>query len=216
MIRTKEGKDLAVGKGKPYASVKEEPDRFVLVSPNSKLDLIPLSEVSLVSIRAHQCRGHVFRHRGNDRPRRPGSDGDPLGDCLGLEGILPVHLFLRRAAIRFRRRAVRGRNLWGLQRTEWCTLEHLNAVNGLYRIKITNEVDETQNTDELKLLVVDHPPAIRPIPDEQGGIHTVVNPVAPLSARDGKGRDILPLVQSEDGTFWQTRIEEKDPTILPT
>jgi hypothetical protein len=99
----------------------------------------------------------------------------------------------------------------GLQRTEWCGLEHLRAVDGLYKIRLTNEVDETQHTDELKLVVVDHPVGVGLAADEQGGLHTIAAPLRPTAARDAQGRDLLPLVQTRDWISWQSRLDDKDP-----
>jgi len=100
----------------------------------------------------------------------------------------------------------------GLKRTEWCGLEHLKDVNGIYRIRVTNEVDETQQTDELKLVVVDHAQGVKAVPDESGNLHTITQPIIPVSAREKKGRDILPLVQENDWIFWQSWLEEKSPS----
>ncbi len=99
----------------------------------------------------------------------------------------------------------------GLKRTEWCRLEYLKEVNGRYRILLKNEVDETQYTDELKLVVIDHPRGTKIVPDEAGKMHTVAHPLVPVRAYDGKGRNILPLVTQNDWLFWQTRTQEKDP-----
>lgn len=99
----------------------------------------------------------------------------------------------------------------GLKRTEWCGLSHLKEIDGLYRIRITNEVDETQYTDEVKLLVVDHPKGTKAVPDVFGRIHTISQPVSPILASDGRGKNILPYVAENDWIYWQTRIEEKDP-----
>jgi len=99
----------------------------------------------------------------------------------------------------------------GLQRTEWCTLENLKQVEGQYKLKITSEVGETQYTDEIKLLVIDHPQGTIAIPDERGEIHTVFDPYEPALAYEANGRDILSYVTKNDWIYWQTRIEEKDP-----
>lgn len=99
----------------------------------------------------------------------------------------------------------------GLKRTEWCRLEHLKEVRGEYRILLTNEVDETQHTDELKLWVVDHQASLHVVADETGRMRTVAAPVLPVRAFDGKGRDLLPLVSLNDQRFWVTPALEKDP-----
>jgi hypothetical protein len=98
----------------------------------------------------------------------------------------------------------------GLKRTEWCNLEHLREVDGRYRLRLTNEVDETQHTDKLKLLVVDHPAGTQVVPDERGALHTVASPEPPLSARDRLGRDLLPLVTTGDAYVWESQLEGGD------
>lgn len=99
----------------------------------------------------------------------------------------------------------------GLQRTEWCVLENLVRVRGQYKLLITNEVDETQYTDELILIVVDHPAGTKAIPDSSGKIHTVIDPLEPLMAYEAGGRNIMNYVSENDWIYWQTRIDEKDP-----
>jgi len=97
----------------------------------------------------------------------------------------------------------------GLKRSEWCGLEHVKEINGQYKILATNELDETQHTDELKLVVIDHPQGIRVAPDDAGRIHTIANPQTPLQAHDSAGRDLLPSLSSKDMTFWQSNYGDK-------
>ena len=52
---------------------------------------------------------------------------------------------------------------------------------------IANEGDETEYTDELKLLVVDHPAGVGAVADEQGRVHTLTHPCPPVKAADGRG-----------------------------
>jgi len=99
----------------------------------------------------------------------------------------------------------------GLKRTELCGLEHIEEVDGKYRLLITNELEETQYTDELNLLVVDHPPGVKAVPNTLGGIHTISYPFPPHIAYDNRGKGLLPYVDKKDGVFWQSRIEEKNP-----
>lgn len=96
------------------------------------------------------------------------------------------------------------------KRTEWCALEHLRPEKGLYKIKLTNEVDETQYTDELKLLVADHLPGVRVVPDENGRLHTFVDPVIPSRASEAGGRDIRSYVAENDWISWQSRDTGRD------
>ncbi len=104
-----------------------------------------------------------------------------------------------------------GATCEGRKRTEWCGLEHIKEVNGQYRIKVTNEVDETQYTDELKLVVVDYPKEVNVVPDESGEMHTVSNPILPLHASDKNGRNIMPYISENDWIFWQSETEGRDP-----
>jgi len=99
----------------------------------------------------------------------------------------------------------------GMKRTEWCGLEHLKNINGQYKIMVANEVNETQYTDELKLVVVDHSQGVTVVPDISGRLHTLSQPVTPLLAYDGNGRDLMPYVSRNDWIFWQTRMENKNP-----
>lgn len=101
----------------------------------------------------------------------------------------------------------------GLKRTEWGRLNHLKEVGGEYRLKVTNEVDETQYTDELKLVVVDHPRGVSVVADEAGALHSVAVPVLPARAVDTRGRDILSYVKDGDWVYWQSADRDIDPEL---
>jgi hypothetical protein len=99
----------------------------------------------------------------------------------------------------------------GLERTEWCRLDHLKDVNSSYKMKIINQVAETQYTDEIKLIVIDHPERVRIVPDVTGGIHTFVQTSSPYRAYDSEGKDLLSKVSKNDWIFWQSSTEGKNP-----
>jgi len=98
-----------------------------------------------------------------------------------------------------------------LQRSEWCSLETLKAVNGRYRLLIANELDEAQYTDELKLVLVDHPKGLTVVPEIMGRMHTISNPMPPIQAYDQKRRDIVPLIAQKDEQFWESGLEGRNP-----
>ena len=99
----------------------------------------------------------------------------------------------------------------GLERSEWLALDYLRPVDGQYKIVVANELEETQFTDELKLLVVDHRAEDRVVPGIQGKLHTISDPITPIRARDQRGKDIRPLISQKDSTFWVGPLEGKDP-----
>ncbi len=90
----------------------------------------------------------------------------------------------------------------GLDRTDYDNLEHLQPVGGLYRLRLVNERPETQYTDVLKLIVVDHPPGTQVIPDRAGKVHVVANLRAPQAARGVHGGDALAAVRQSDDIYW--------------
>ncbi len=91
----------------------------------------------------------------------------------------------------------------GLDRTDYDNLEHARALNGRYRLRLVNERPETHYTDELKLLVVDHPPGTQVIPGRTGKVHVIASPRPPLVARGVRGEDALADVRGADGNVWR-------------
>jgi hypothetical protein len=102
----------------------------------------------------------------------------------------------------------------GLKRADWGRLEHLTEAGGEYRLKVTNEVDETQYTDELKLVVVDHPRGVSVVPDERGVLHGASAPVPPSRAVDTHGRDLMRYVAGDDWVAWRSAEEDLDPASM--
>jgi hypothetical protein len=96
-----------------------------------------------------------------------------------------------------------GATTRGLERDDYAELEHLRPVNGEYRLMVTNEVNETQYTNAMELLVVDHPAGVRVVPDEHGGLHALAALVPPRAVRDRDGRDLLPWLARTDRLIWE-------------
>ena len=91
----------------------------------------------------------------------------------------------------------------GLEKDDYSELGQLREQDGRYKLRITNEVDETQMTNLTELWVVDHPAGARVVPDIQGKLHTVSAPQAMLSAHDAEGHDLLPWLRTTDRLIWE-------------
>jgi hypothetical protein len=92
----------------------------------------------------------------------------------------------------------------GLERDDYGALEHLRPDSaGLYRLLVTNEVNETQYTNAMQLFVVDHRPGARIEMDEFGRFHDVTSTVVPASARDQDGRDLTGWLRATDNLIWE-------------
>ena len=91
----------------------------------------------------------------------------------------------------------------GLEKDDYSELGQLREEDGRYKLRITNEVDETQMTNLTELWVVDHSAGTRVVPDILGKLHTVSAPQELLSAQDAEGRDLLPWLRSTDRLIWE-------------
>jgi hypothetical protein len=97
-----------------------------------------------------------------------------------------------------------------MERTEWAELDHLSEVDGRYRLLVANELEESDFLDEISLVIVDHPADVRVVPDVSGGLHSIVRPLAAFRASDQNGRDLRPLIASEDDRFWESEKDGRD------
>jgi hypothetical protein len=91
----------------------------------------------------------------------------------------------------------------GLERDDYSELEHLREQNGLYRLRITNEVDETQYTNLMELWLVDHARGSRVVSDEDGKLRSYTGIQQLNAARDRAGNDLLLWLQATDRKIWE-------------
>jgi hypothetical protein len=97
-----------------------------------------------------------------------------------------------------------GAILPGLARTDTDNLEFARTVQGRLRLKLANELAETDYVDAISVLAVDHAPGLRVAPDHSGRLHSYATLIGPASARDYRGRDALPRVVAADGWNWES------------
>jgi len=100
-----------------------------------------------------------------------------------------------------------------LQRTDLDNLDFATPEDGVLRLRVANELAETDHLDALAVLAVDHEPGVTVAPDPQGGIHTLGTLVAPVRATDDRGADALPRVRDADGRSWESAMSGRDPRV---
>jgi hypothetical protein len=98
----------------------------------------------------------------------------------------------------------------GFTITEWTAVDFAPGAGGRETFPFGNELTVPKSTDELKVVVVDHPDGSTVVPDFDGTMHTLSAPVRPRKAYDQHRRDILPLVEKNDGLFWTSPEDERD------
>jgi len=100
----------------------------------------------------------------------------------------------------------------GLAKTEFSKMKHLKEVQGKYKFMISNEVEETQYIDMMKLVTVDHSPGTEVIADYSGNLIQVGNITPPLTVKDENGKDLSKFFAKRDLINWMSYIP-KDGTI---
>lgn len=97
------------------------------------------------------------------------------------------------------------------ERPDWDNLDFLRETDdGLYRLKMTNVFDETQEVDFVKLLVIDHPRGSRVYPSFQGKLYALTNPQAPRKAHTFSGLDVRDDLRRTDEAYWLSNPLNRD------
>lgn len=98
-----------------------------------------------------------------------------------------------------------------LARVDVDNLDHLwEGPDGALRLRVANELAETDHLDALTILAVDHPPGTSVSPDPAGGLHLLGSLASPSAARDFDGLDALERVQFRDGWAWESPLRVRD------
>ena len=97
------------------------------------------------------------------------------------------------------------------QLTDHDLLEHLEPQDGKLRMRLLDELPETEYTDALTLRVVDHPNGTRVVPTAAGKLLTFRAPAPPLVATDLRGKDALDAVSARDDREWTSDLSNRNP-----
>jgi hypothetical protein len=85
-----------------------------------------------------------------------------------------------------------------LERDDYLPLPKQKPGQSEYKIKMTNEVREIQNTNLIELMVFDHPADTKVLVDKYGNYQTTGNLLAPVEAKNLGGRNVLGIIKDED------------------
>lgn len=99
------------------------------------------------------------------------------------------------------------------KRTDLGRLDNLREIDGICRLKIVDELQETDYMDEVKLLVVDHPKGSEVISSLSCQLYTLSDLQAPVSAFDWRGNDVIDLIREKDDRFWVSNPFGRNPDI---
>lgn len=73
---------------------------------------------------------------------------------------------------------------------------------GTLTLKIANEVKEVQHTNLLELIVATHPTGVEVLADKYGKLHTLAEPVAPITAINLEGREVTEWLTRKEGRVY--------------
>lgn len=78
------------------------------------------------------------------------------------------------------------------------------GTDGIIRLELRNEALETHFLNHVELLAVEHPAGASVLPDQRGKLLLLRDATTPRAARDRAGRDVLGVLATEDGRYYET------------
>lgn len=97
-----------------------------------------------------------------------------------------------------------------LARTDLDNLDLAVSDHDTLRLRMTNELNETDFVDAIAVLAVDHEPSVTVAPSGDGTLHTLGDLTMASSAIDLRGNDALDRIRARDGWSWESRPSRRD------
>lgn len=94
----------------------------------------------------------------------------------------------------------------GMTRTDYSRMEFLNQSDGMFKLLIKNQPDETEMLDELKLVCVPHEENTFVTPNPEGEFFNYKTLIRPESVTDENGNDVSVFFNEKDNIRWQTQM----------
>jgi hypothetical protein len=201
-ITTKDGKFYS-----PIFTYREMPDKIALKAYKIEHVSVPLSDLEMVWLKERNPAASV---------------STTLGLLLIVVGAGLLYNLTKGAScpilysldnLHFEREGeiYSGAVFKEIERTDYLKLHHLAENKGAYALKISNEAEETQYTDEVKLLVVEHPKGSSVFVGSDGVVHTIQDPLRAVSAKDLKGTDFTAALEAPDNRMWSSNPYQRNP-----
>jgi hypothetical protein len=149
---------------------------------------------------------------GDDPPSSGGGDGggDDGGCCSGGYYSCPLVYSWDGSGWRLDSGTFGGAIARALARTDVDNLQYAIAVDDTLRLRLANELRETDYVDELTVLAVDHPRGLHVAPTSSGAIRTIGALQMPTAAVDSRGHDALARLQRNDDWSWESALVQRD------
>lgn len=90
-----------------------------------------------------------------------------------------------------------------LERFDYKQMPDYQTGSSNYTLSVVNELNEKQYTNMLELMVAVHKENVEVIADEQGHLHSIQNPQAPVQALDNGGNNILSSLSVRDKSSYK-------------
>jgi hypothetical protein len=100
-----------------------------------------------------------------------------------------------------------------LTKTDVDNLDFATPQEGILRLKLSDELAETDYVDGLTVLAVDHDSGMTVAPDGAGKLFSVGPLTLPEGARDFHGEDVLAPVSAADGWNWESSPVVRDTAV---
>jgi hypothetical protein len=165
-----------------------------------------LGVTALAVIAAADCCGPDFKPAPSDGGGGGSGSGPPIVSCPLVYSWDGAHWRLDSGTFG-------GAIAPALARTDLDNLDYATSQGGLLRLRMANELDETDYVDALSILAVDHDPDLTIAPGGDGHIYTLGALAPPLDARDYRGVDALPRVRTADGWSWESNPSRRDTAV---
>jgi len=95
-----------------------------------------------------------------------------------------------------------GRITPHMQDDDYLALPSFNPKNEIYTLKVSNQLKEIQYTDQLQLLVADHPRDMEVLLDRKGNLQTIQNLVAPKQVTvEGENKDLSLVLKKDNNNY---------------